>query len=128
MSQEKSPVTEPLGPDAAENYDRFIVEAFDQGCIWGLEGPEGWALCPSEKYEDADVMPFWSQREFADSHAVEEWANYKVVPVSTEEFIEEWLPGMHDDVFLVGVNWDTEMEGIECEPLDLLDDMESELT
>lgn len=117
-----------LSNDAEQNYDRFIVESLDQGCVWGLEGPDGWALCPSEKYDNTDVMPFWSQKEFAELHLVEEWADYKVVPVSTEEFIEEWLPGMHEDVYFVGVNWDSDMEGMECEPLDLLDDLEKELS
>ncbi|GLS24816.1 DUF2750 domain-containing protein [Marinibactrum halimedae] len=119
--------TEPLGPEADENYDRFIVEALDNGCVWGLEGPEGWALCPSEKYVDSDVMPFWSQPEFAERHCAEEWQGYEVIAISTEEFIEDWLPGMHEDVFLVGVNWDAAMEGTEVEPLDLLADLEEEL-
>jgi hypothetical protein len=121
-------MTEPLGSNSEENYDRFLVESLDQGCVWGLEGAAGWALCPSEKYGETDVMPFWSQQEFAEAHVQDEWAEYKVVPVSTEEFIEEWLPGMHEDVFLVGVNWDADMEGVECEPLDLLDDLEKELS
>jgi len=121
-------MTEALDNNVEENYDRFLVEALDQGCVWGLEGSDGWALCPSEKYGKTDVMPFWSQKEFAEVHAAEEWADYKVVAVSVEEFIEAWLPGMHEDVFLVGVNWDIDMEGVESEPLDLLDDLERELS
>ncbi len=119
--------TEPLNGSSEENYDRFIVEALQTGCVWGLEGPDGWALCPSEKYTETDIMPFWSQPEFAQQHCVDEWSAYKPVPVATSEFLEEWLPGMHEDVLLVGVNWDADMEGIEIEPLDLLSDIESEL-
>ncbi|MEJ2446222.1 MAG: DUF2750 domain-containing protein, partial [Exilibacterium sp.] len=33
----------------------------------------------------------------------------------------------HKDVYLVGVNWDEDMEGDEVEPLDLLHDIEAEL-
>lgn len=121
-------MTDSLSSHSAEdNYDRFIVEALDQGCVWGLEGPEGWALCPSERYPESDVMPFWSQPEFAQAHCQDEWKTYKVVAISTEELLEEWLPGMHDDVYLVGVNWDENLEGLEVEPLDLLSDMENEL-
>lgn len=119
---------EALGNDFEENYARFIVEAIDCGCIWGLEGPEGWALCPSEKYDKTDVMPFWSQPEFAEQHRQDEWKDYQVIPVSLEEFLEEWLPGMHDDVFLVGANWTSDLEGLEVEPLDLLKDIEDELS
>lgn len=118
---------ESLGENLEENYDRFIVEAIDQGCVWGLEGPEGWALCPSEKEKETDVMPFWSQPEFAQAHCIDDWSVYKPVAVALEEFLEEWLPGMHEDVFLVGVNWNEDMDGEEVEPLDLLADLESEL-
>jgi len=118
---------EPLSDDFEENYSRFIAEALDYGCVWGLEGAEGWALCPSEKYDKTDVMPFWSQPEFAQQHCQDEWSEYQVVPVAVDEFLEEWLPGMHEDVFLVGVNWNEGMEGLEVEPLDLLQEIEREL-
>ena len=50
------------------------------------------------------------------------------VPVSLEEFIDEWLPGMHEDVVLIGVNWDENMDGDELEPLDVLAEFDSELS
>ncbi len=117
-----------LSDDIEENYDRFIVESLELGCVWGLEGPEGWALCPSEKYDDSDVMPFWSQQAFANVHCRDEWKDYKPVAIDVMEFLEDWLQGMHDDAALVGINWDAEMEGQECEPLDLLEEMEIELS
>ncbi|HEY7773904.1 MAG TPA: DUF2750 domain-containing protein [Marinagarivorans sp.] len=115
-----------LSNDLDENYDRFIVEAEETGCVWALEGEEGFALCPSNVSETLDVMPLWSQPEFAQLHCVDEWADYKPVPVALEELLDEWLPGMHDDLLLVGVNWNADMEGDEVEPLDLLEDFESE--
>src|SRR5690625_7261328 len=30
----------PLSDDWAENLDRFIVDSLQNGCAWGLEGPE----------------------------------------------------------------------------------------
>lgn len=118
---------EPLSTDTEENHARFIAEALDTGCVWGLQHEDGWALSASEKYESTEVMPFWSQPEFAEAHRRDEWSAYQVVPVSLEEFLEDWLPGMHEDVFLVGVNWDAGMEGLEVEPLDLLQEIEQEL-
>ena len=105
-----------------ESYHQFIEESIQCGCIWGLEGPDGWALCSSEKYDETEVMPFWSQPELAEIHCREEWQDYKVVPIALSEFLDEWLPGMHNDVYLVGINWDEEMDGEEIEPLDLLAD------
>ena len=119
---------EPLSDNIEENLDRFVLEAIETGCVWGLEGPDGWALCPSEKYKDTDVMPFWSQPEFAQALCEGEWSVYKPVPVALSELLEDWLPGMHDDVFLVGINWTEDLEGTEIEPLDLISDIESELS
>ena len=120
-------MTESLTEQDTESLDRFVVEAIEQGCIWGLEGPDGWALCGSEKYEDTDVMPFWSQEELARVHCQDDWKHYKPVAVELGEFLEDWLPGMHNDVVLVGINWDEELEGVEIEPLDLLEEFDQEL-
>jgi hypothetical protein len=92
-----------------------------------LQGPEGWALCSSEKYDNTDVMPFWSKEGFAQVHCQEDWKDYVPVAIELEEFLEDWLSGMHEDVILVGANWDEELEGIEIEPLDLLEEFDKEL-
>lgn len=114
-----------LSDDLDENYALFILHALELGCVWALESAEGFALCPSVENEERDVLPMWSQPEFAELHAQDEWSAYKVVPISTEELLDEWLPGMHGDLALVGVNWNQEMEGLEVEPLDLLEDIDS---
>ncbi len=118
---------EPLSSSVEENLDRFIVEALATGCVWGLEGPDGFALCPSEDNDDIDVMPFWSQPEFAQAVCVEEWSIYKPVPVALEEFLEEWVDGLHADVILVGINWSENLEGLEMEPLDLAEEFDHEM-
>ncbi|WP_096085472.1 DUF2750 domain-containing protein [Agaribacterium haliotis] len=119
-------MSEPLGDDFEENYDRFIAEALDTGCVWGLEGDDGFALCPSVENDEIDVMPLWSQPEFAKQHCRDEWQAYQPVPIAVEELLDDWLPGMHADVLLVGVNWNEAMEGLELEPLDLLEDIDRE--
>lgn len=111
-----------LGDDFDENYDRFIGESLATGCVWGLESEAGWALCASNINTDLDVLLLWSQPEFAQQHAVDEWASYQVVPIALEELLDDWLPGMHEDITLVGVNWNADLEGDEVEPLDLLED------
>jgi hypothetical protein len=115
-----------LEDDLDSNYERFIAEAIDTGCVWALESEGGFALCPSVSNEEIDVMPMWSQPEYAQAHCSEEWAQYQVVPISLEELLEDWLPGMHGDLTLVGVNWNADMEGLEQEPLDLLEEIDRE--
>lgn len=116
-----------LEEDFDVNYDRFIDDAIETGCVWGLESEEGFALCPSEANSELDVMPLWSQPEFAEAHVTGEWSNYKVVPIALEELLDDWLPGMHEDVMLVGPNWTSDLLGDEVEPLDLLEDFEDAL-
>jgi hypothetical protein len=120
-------LSEELSDDSSENLDRFVIEAIESSCIWGLQGPDGWALCASEKYEGSDVMPLWSREDFARVHCVDDWHAYAPIAIELEEFLEDWLPGMHEDVLLVGVNWNLELEGEEMEPLDLLEEFEQEL-
>lgn len=117
----------PLSDDWAENVDRFIVESLQQGCAWALEGPQGWALTSSEKYPNSDVMPFWSARDLAQLHCRDEWDGYEPVAIDIEEFLDDWLTGMHKDELLIGVNWNQDLEGEELEPLDLLQEMEQEI-
>lgn len=116
--------TEPLSDDFDDNYARFLDEALATGCVWGLESDEGFALCASEISDQRDVMPLWSQPEYAEVHAQGEWQGFRVVPIALEELLDDWLPGMHEDLTLLGLNWNAELEGEEFEPLDLLEDFE----
>ena len=115
-----------LGDDFDANFDLFVEEALATGCVWGLESEQGWAICPSVTNDELDVMPLWSQPEYAQVHVVGEWSQYQVVPISLEELLDEWLPGMHEDVSLVGPNWNADLEGDEVEPLDLLQEFTDE--
>jgi hypothetical protein len=45
-----------------------------------------------------------------------------------EEFLDDWLTGMHEDVLLVGVNWGESLEGEDFEPLDILHEFEKALS
>ena len=119
-----------LTTDADNNYERFLADAIATGCLWGLQNnSEGWALCASGKYKDTQVLPFWSQPEYAEIHCQEgEWADYEPMAIALDEFLDDWLPGMHEDVLLVGINWDAELTGNEYEPLDLLEAFEQVLS
>jgi len=114
-----------LESDIEENFDLFIEDAISTGCVWALEGEDGFALCPSEENPDVDALPLWSQPEFAKAHCGDEWKDYKVVPIALEELLDEWLPGMHEDILLVGVNFNKELEGLDIEPLDLLEQIDA---
>ncbi len=73
------------------------------------------------------VIPFWSEQKLAEELCSEEWSVYKPVAIAMEEFLDDWLTGMHEDVHRAGINWNHDLEGQELEPLDLLEEFESEL-
>ena len=119
---------EPLSDNRQENFDRLIVECLEQGCIWGLQdNDENWALVGSSDHDNIDVIPFWSSKPLAQALCNDEWSIYQPVAIEMEEFLDDWLLGMHSDVLLVGINWNLDLEGDEIEPLDLLEEFESEL-
>jgi len=100
----------------------FLVQAVDTGCIWGLLGDQGWAQCGSDQYEQSLVIPFWSEPELVEPHKSGEWSDYVITPISLEEFLDDWLVGMHTDELLVGINWNESLEGEEWEPIDVLEE------
>jgi len=108
-----------LGPDEEANYDLFIARIQETGLVWGLKSNDGWAVCPSLEFEKTDVFPFWSDEADALAHCTEDWAIYTPDTISIEEFVESWLPGMHEDEVMAGPNWDVEMSGLEVEPADI---------
>mgnify|MGYP001250119837 CR=1 FL=1 len=126
MSEDLS-LSEGLSDDFDHNYALFIEEAIATGCVWGLESEEGFAVCASVVNEEQDVMPLWSQPEYAQAHVEGDWKDYQVVPIALEELLDDWLPGMHEDLTLVGPNWNADLQGDEIEPLDLLEDFEENL-
>ncbi|MEN9433675.1 MAG: hypothetical protein RLZZ422_1264 [Pseudomonadota bacterium] len=108
-------------------YDAFIAEVKQTGQVWGLNSDDGWATCPSAFFEETDVIPFWSNEAAAKLHCTEEWSHYQPEAISLNEFLTDWLPGMHEDDIMVGPNWDEELEGLEIEPQDLAAELDDSI-
>lgn len=107
------------------NYDRFIQEVVQTGQVWGIESTKyGWANCASEAFETTDVLLFWSSQAAAQEHCCEEWKDYQPKCLPLEDFIIDWLPGMHEDDALVGANFTADLEGLEVEPADVAKELE----
>jgi hypothetical protein len=128
INNKLSRTMDPLSDDLQENLDRLVVECLENGCIWGLQDQEGnWSLVSSMDNDSIDVIPFWSDQRMAQALCTGDWEVYKPVAIEMEEFLDDWLPGMHSDVLMTGVNWNEDLEGQEMEPLDLLEEFEAEL-
>ncbi|WP_047042843.1 DUF2750 domain-containing protein [Vibrio mexicanus] len=108
-----------LTADIQANLDLFIEESKQSKLVWGLRNEEGWLACDSTEFENSEVMPFWSSEEDAKTHNVEEWADFEVLHIPLDIFVEDWLLTLAEDGVLVGVNWNANLEGKELEPSDL---------
>ena len=102
-----------------DEVSAFVREVIASRQVWGLEHPDGWALTPADDDEELLVMPFWSTEAGARRAASDEWSDYTVAMIPLEAFVDSWLPGMGDDGFLVGPDWDEDLVGPEVEPEEL---------
>ena len=105
--------------------DRFCARAAASGEVWVLTEGEDCAVVESEEFDDAEVMPFWSSKADAEKAATGDWARYTPGAVSLAEFLDDWLPRMDEDGFLVGPDWSEELEGDEIEPESLFRRLET---
>lgn len=108
-----------LTADSQANHERFIRRVKESRTVWRLKSKDGWAVCPSNEYENTTVFPFWSDEAYAKRHCQNEWVKYVPTAIDLDSFIDSWLKGMHDDGALVGTNWNFDLAGIEVEPIDL---------
>ncbi|WED23208.1 DUF2750 domain-containing protein [Vibrio sp. JC009] len=109
-----------LTGDIQANLELFVKETKENNLVWGLRNEEeGWLACDSAEFEESEVMPFWSAKEDAEIHNVEEWADFTVVEIPLDIFVEDWLITLGEDGVLVGTNWNAELEGKEVEPSEL---------
>ena len=114
-----------LKADSENRHRIFIETVLEKGVIWGLRSEDGWAIAPSTEYEEANVMPFWSHRGAAKAAAQDEWSDYEPTEIVLATFIDSWLCNMHEDGLLVGTNWNANLLGMEIEPIDLAQVLDS---
>ncbi|MDR1415654.1 MAG: DUF2750 domain-containing protein [Odoribacteraceae bacterium] len=115
-----------------DRYERFIQQICLSGAAWTLENDEGSVTTDSNEYENEDgeafaLFCFWSGRREAAACAIGEWAGYRPAEIPLGKLIEDWCVWMSDDEMLAGVEFDTDLVGIEQEPLQLVLDIANEL-
>ncbi|CZF83137.1 hypothetical protein RN22_07155 [Grimontia sp. AD028] len=109
-----------LTADVQANLMLFVEETKRTNVVWGLKNEEeGWLACDSSEFEESEVMPFWSSKEDAAQHNVDEWADFEITEIPLDVFVEDWLITLDEDGVLVGTNWNAELEGKEVEPSEL---------
>ncbi len=106
-------------------YKSFIEKTVASKLVWGLQSKNGWANSYSNDNEDVDVIPFWEDRFYAKSAAVDDWKGYNATSIPLSDFLENWCVGMKEEKILAGINWDPKMNGEEVDvsklAIDILD-------
>lgn len=99
----------------------FVAAALATGQVWSLRDADGWALAVSEEDDERLVMPFWTDADAAARCAQDEWAGFEVAAVPLDAFIGNWLPGMAEDGYAIGLDWEADASGAAAEPELLLE-------
>ncbi|CAH0525907.1 DUF2750 domain-containing protein [Vibrio hippocampi] len=108
-----------LTADIEQNLALFIQETKQSELVWGLKNEDGWLAVDSTEFENSEVMPFWSTEADAKLHNVEEWADFEVLQIPLDIFVEDWLLTLDEDGVLIGTNWNSQLEGKEMEPSEI---------
>lgn len=108
-----------LTSDSQKNLELFVADTKKNQLVWGLRNEDGWLSCDSTEFENSEVMPFWSAKEDAQVHSIEEWAGFQATEIPLDIFVEDWLLTLSEDGVLVGSNWDAQLQGKEIEPAEL---------
>lgn len=105
-------------------HRKFIERAIESEIVWGLASDVGYARLESREFEEAFVLPFWSDKAYAIAINI---GDYEPQSMSLSDFLENFLIGSYNEGYLIGTNLDAEMNGKELEPLDLALQISSEL-
>jgi hypothetical protein len=77
--------------------------------------------------EETTILLFWSDRPYANRAKVDEFADYQVESMDLFDFLFRWLPGMSEDGVLAGANWTQDLIGIEKDPFELREEIDSQM-
>ena len=77
-----------------KRYEYFIKKICDYEEVWGLYN-NGWASMEDDSKDT--LIPFWPMKEYANLCKTNEWINYEAFPISLDDFLNKWIPGMNKD-------------------------------
>jgi hypothetical protein len=78
-----------LTADAQDNHNRFVSRVKKNKLVWGIKSDDGWAVCPSNEFEDKTVYTFWSDEAYARRQCINEWSHYVPTSIQLDSFINK---------------------------------------
>lgn len=105
--------------------DNFIENIIKSDKVFVIEFKEEIAISQSLLFKDdagnpVNVVCFWSNKDTALTCCIDDWKNYKPQEICIATFIEDYLVNVYNESFIVGLDFNEKMEGIEADPLDLI--------
>ena len=111
--------------DLQDAYDRFIVRVKSSGIVWGLRSEDGdYSCCESHENPEALVILFWSDKAYARQIGKKYWPDYALKELEIDLFTENFIPTMGSRGFYVGLNYNSDLAGLEIDPNQLARDLE----
>ncbi len=114
-----------MGMNGADRFSYFVRKVADFEALWGLFD-DGWAIASDS--DDAKVIPFWPEQEFAAACAESEWASYRPVEIALDDLLDTWIDGLTKDGLLVAVFPTKDNRGVVVTPIDLRTALQDEIS
>ena len=117
--------------DAKADVERFIRRVVDADTVWYLTSGTGTACCDSnaevedDEDEPATVLLFFSDQAYAKRAQSKNFPTHHPASMPLFDFMYRWLPGMSRDGVLAGSNWTGDLSGLELDPFELRQAIES---
>ena len=90
---------------SAAHQAAFRREASREGRVFSIRDEVGFPV-PADADGDR-ALPFWSKSSRAERviGQVAAYRGFEVVEIDLDDWLTRWLPGLHRDGYLVGINW-----------------------
>ncbi|MBA6391952.1 DUF2750 domain-containing protein [Colwellia sp. BRX10-3] len=97
--------------------ESFLKQVKDTQTLWALQdkNSEDWVVLDSVNFENTEVMPLWSTEKLANSHCVQEWADYIPAAITVADWMEFWVEDLLEDGVIIGLNWQEDEACFELE-------------
>ena len=108
--------------------ESFIDTIIKQNKVFSLTLDEGFAMTLSNAFVDDDdnqmeLFCFWSDLKMAQKSIKDEWEDYQISTISLSTFLEDWCIGLSNENYVIGLDFDEKLVGVEGDSLELLIDI-----
>lgn len=103
-------------------YYNFLNTMLTQGYVVSLYN-EGWALCATHTGQQG--FPIWSHRNLASLLIKGEWIDYKIQEITLKLFLEQVIPYLKTEKYIISLNLTPEGQNIRLNPEKMLLDLKA---